>query len=190
MAEERFDVVVIGGGVVGAGSALDAATRGLNVALVEARDYAAGTSSRSSKLVHGGLRYLEQRDFGLVREALRERGLLLNALAPHLVTPMPFLLPLTEHWQRAYIGAGMVLYDSLGRHEGLPRHGAAVAANARVVGFLRGGERVTGVRVRDGVGRATIEVRAREVVNATGVWTDDRAADLERTSAADVLTRR
>ena len=83
-----FDVVVIGGGATGAGSALDAATRGLNVALVEARDFASGTSSRSSKLVHGGLRYLEQKDFGLVREALHERGLMLNTLAPHLVTPV------------------------------------------------------------------------------------------------------
>ena len=92
--------MVIGGGATGTGCALDAATRGLNVALVEARDFASGTSSRSSKLVHGGLRYLEQRDFGLVREALRERGLLLNVLAPHLVSPVPFLLPLTEHWQR------------------------------------------------------------------------------------------
>jgi glycerol-3-phosphate dehydrogenase len=220
MTGEVFDVVVIGGGATGAGCALDAATRGLNVALVEARDYAAGTSSRSSKLIHGGLRYLEQRDFGLVREALRERGLLLNVLAPHLVTPVPFLLPLTAHWQRAYIGAGMLLYDGLAGHSGLPRHrhltrrgalriapalrrdalvgavqyhdakvddarhtltvvrtamryGAAVASNARAVGFLREGERVTGVRVRDGVTGEVVDVRAREVVNATGVWTDD-----------------
>src|SRR5436190_12833917 len=122
MAEERFDVVVIGAGATGAGCALDAASRGLSVALVEKRDYAAGTSSRSSKLIHGGLRYLEQRHFGLVREALRERSLLLNVLAPHLVRPVPFLYPLTEHWQRAYIGAGLALYDSLGGHEGLPRH--------------------------------------------------------------------
>src|SRR4051794_41590482 len=119
---QTFDIVVVGGGVVGSGSALDAAARGLDVALIEARDLASGTSSRSSKLIHGGLRYLEQRDFGLVREALRERGLLLNVLAPHLVTPVPFLLPLTEHWQHAYIGAGLALYDSLGGHEGLPRH--------------------------------------------------------------------
>jgi len=124
LSEEVFDVVVIGGGATGAGCALDAVTRGLNVALVEARDFAAGTSSRSSKLVHGGLRYLEQRDFGLVREALRERGLLLNVLAPHLVTPVPFLLPLTEHWQRAYIGAGLALYDSLGGHGWLLSAGA------------------------------------------------------------------
>src|SRR5690349_22593486 len=104
MREETFDVVVIGGGVTGSGCALDAASRGLSVALVEARDFAAGTSSRSSKLIHGGLRYLEQRDFALVREALRERGLLLHRLAPHLVHPVPFLFPLRHGgWERAYV---------------------------------------------------------------------------------------
>ena len=123
MEKETFDVVVIGGGTVGAGAALDAATRGLSVALVEARDYAAGTSSRSSKLIHGGLRYLEQMEFGLVREALRERGLLLNTIAPHLVRPVSFLYPL-EHrvWERFYVGAGMLLYDELGGHKGMRRH--------------------------------------------------------------------
>ena len=91
----------MGGGVVGAGGALDAVTRGLTVALVEARDWAAGTSSRSSKLIHGGLRYLEKLDFGLVREALRERGLLLDRVAPHLVQPVPFLYPLQHRvWER------------------------------------------------------------------------------------------
>ena len=95
MRHEQFDLLVIGGGITGAGIALDAATRGLSVALVEARDIAAGTSSRSSKLIHGGLRYLEMLDFGLVREALRERRLLLTRLAPHLVQPVPFLFPLT-----------------------------------------------------------------------------------------------
>ena len=93
---------MIGGGATGAGCALDAATRGLYVALVEARDFAAGhLVAARAKLIHGGLRYLEQLDFGLVREALRERGLLLNVLAPHLVRPVPFLYPLTEHWERA-----------------------------------------------------------------------------------------
>src|SRR3954468_3106438 len=122
LGEEIFDVVVIGGGATGAGCALDAATRGLSVGPVEARDFAAGTSSRSSKLIHGGLRYLEQKDFALVREALRERSLLLNVLAPHLVTPVPFLYPLRAHWERAYVGAGLAFYDSLGGHQGLPRH--------------------------------------------------------------------
>jgi glycerol-3-phosphate dehydrogenase len=123
LAETEFDVLVVGGGVVGAGAALDAASRGLSVALVEARDWAAGTSSRSSKLIHGGLRYLEQRDFGLVREALKERGLLLNRLAPHLVRPVPFLYPLTHRvWERAYVGAGVMLYDSIGGARALPMH--------------------------------------------------------------------
>src|ERR671939_21737 len=120
---EEFDVVVVGGGIVGAGVALDAATRGLSVALVEARDLAAGTSSASSKLFHGGLRYLEMGDVGLVRESLRERELLLTRLAPHLVEPVPFLWPLRGRaWERAYLGAGLVLYDTLGGERSVPRH--------------------------------------------------------------------
>ena len=94
--DSELDVLVVGGGVVGAGVALDAVTRGLSTGLVEQRDLASGTSSRSSKLIHGGLRYLEMLDFGLVREALQERGLLLTRLAPHLVRPVPFLYPLTH----------------------------------------------------------------------------------------------
>src|SRR5690349_21301467 len=101
MSAEELDVVVIGGGVVGAGVALDAATRGLSVGLLEARDFASGTSSRSSKLIHGGLRYLEQLNFELVREALQERALLLQRIAPHLVRPVPFLFPLKHMgWER------------------------------------------------------------------------------------------
>ena len=120
---ETFDVVVIGGGVTGTGVALDAASRGLTVCLVERRDYAAGTSSRSSKLVHGGLRYLEQKDFGLVREALHERKTLIQDVAPHLVRPAPFLLPLRKHYERPYIGAGVLLYDILaGRNSAVPHH--------------------------------------------------------------------
>ncbi|MGW2200336.1 FAD-dependent oxidoreductase, partial [Streptosporangium sp. NPDC001682] len=101
LSAEELDVVVIGGGVVGAGVALDAATRGLSVGLLEARDFASGTSSRSSKLIHGGLRYLEQLNFELVREALQERALLLQRIAPHLVRPVPFLFPLKHTgWER------------------------------------------------------------------------------------------
>ena len=125
LAAEDFDVVVVGGGVTGAGVALDAATRGLRVALVEARDYAAGTSSRSSKLVHGGLRYLEQLNLRLVREALRERSLILDRLCPHLAYPVSFLYPLRGRgWERLYVGAGIALYDLLGgrRRGGLPGH--------------------------------------------------------------------
>jgi glycerol-3-phosphate dehydrogenase len=122
---ERFDVLIVGGGVTGAGAALDAAARGLSVALVEARDLAVGTSSRSSKLIHGGLRYLEQLEFGLVHEALRERGLLATRLAPHLVRPVPILVPLLRSsmpvraWQRAYYGAGLALYDGFASLAGL-----------------------------------------------------------------------
>ena len=218
---ETFDVVVVGGGSTGTGSALDAATRGLSVALLEARDFASGTSSRSSKLIHGGLRYLEQMEFHLVREALRERSLLLNVIAPHLVQPVSFLLPL-EHrvWERAYVGAGMLLYDELGGHKGMRRHrhltkrkalelapalnpdvligalqyedcqvddarhtlavartaahfGAAVTNSTSVIDFLREAGRVTGVRVRDHVTDDEFEVKARTVINATGVWTDE-----------------
>src|SRR5436305_15150725 len=118
---EEFDLVVIGGGVTGAGTALDAATRGLSVALIEARDWASGTSSRSSKLVHGGLRYLEQLEFGLVREALRERELMPTRLAPDLVKPVSFLYPLTRRvWERPYTAAGLLLYDTMGGARSVP----------------------------------------------------------------------
>lgn len=225
LAATELDVLVIGGGVVGAGTALDAITRGLSVGLVEARDWASGTSSRSSKLIHGGLRYLEMLDFALVREALKERGLLLERLAPHLVRPVPFLYPLTGHgWERLYAGSGIALYDAMsyssGHGRGLPPHrhltrrhalriapslkkdslvgaiqyydaqvddarfvttlvrsaasyGAYVANRARVVGFLREGERVTGAVVRDEESGEQFEVKAAQVVNATGVWTDE-----------------
>ena len=225
MADTELDVLVIGGGVVGAGSALDAATRGLSVGLVEARDFASGTSSRSSKLIHGGLRYLEMLDFRLVAEALAERGLLINTLAPHLVRPVPFLYPLKHRgWERLYAGAGVALYDTLsvlsGRSRGVPHHrhltrsgalrvmpslrkeslvgalqyydgqvddarhtmfiartaaayGAHVANRARVTGLLREGERVVGAVVHDQESGETIRIRAQQVVNATGVWTDD-----------------
>jgi glycerol-3-phosphate dehydrogenase len=224
MAETEVDVLVIGGGVVGAGCALDAVTRGLTTVLVEARDWASGTSSRSSKLIHGGLRYLEMLDFGLVREALTERGLLLDRIAPHLVRPVPFLYPLRHHWERAYVGAGVALYDTMaftsGTAHGLKHHrhltrkhalreapclrsdaltgavqywdaqvddarhtltvvrtaasfGALAANQVQVTGFLRQGERVTGATLTDVPTGRKLEVRARQVINATGVWTDD-----------------
>lgn len=222
---ERLDVLVIGGGVVGTGAALDAATRGLAVGLVEQRDFASGTSSRSSKLVHGGIRYLEQLDFPLVREALIERGLLLQRVAPHLVRPVRFLYPLkTPLVERFYIGAGMTLYDLFswtgGRAPGVPHHrhltrrqlaravpslrkdafigglvyydgqvddarlvatiartaaayGTAVASRVRSEGFIVEHGAVVGVRARDLETGETFEIRARRVVSATGVWTDD-----------------
>jgi len=225
MQDEELDLVIVGGGVVGAGAALDAVTRGLSVGILEARDWASGTSSRSSKLIHGGLRYLEMLDFRLVREALKERGLLLQRLAPHLVRPVQFLYPLTHRvWERPYVGVGLALYDALATvsstNSGVPGHkhitkrhalrlvpsmrkdalvgavqyydaqvddarhtmflvrtaaayGALAANRSRVTGFIRQGERVTGVRVRDLESGQDIEIRAKQVLNATGVWTDE-----------------
>ncbi len=228
LATKELDILVVGGGIVGTGSALDAATRGLRVGMVEARDWASGTSSRSSKLVHGGIRYLEQLDFRLVREALIERGLLLQRIAPHLVKPVRFLYPLTKPvFERLYIGAGMLLYDIFsytgGRPPGVPHHrhltkrqmlrampslnpdafvggltyydaqvddaryvanlartasfyGAHVASRVRVEGFIKVGQRVVGVTAHDLETGKKFEIRARQVVNATGVWTDDTQA--------------
>jgi glycerol-3-phosphate dehydrogenase len=132
LATERFDVLVIGGGITGAGAALDAASRGLRVALVEARDLASGTSSRSSKLIHGGLRYLEQFDFKLVYESLRERDLLVSKLAPHLVKPVSFMYPLYKKVvERPYVGAGLVLYDAMeGPRRPVPHHRHLTARGA------------------------------------------------------------
>lgn len=115
MAAEGLDVLVVGGGVTGCGAALDAAARGLAVGLVEQRDYASGTSSRSSKMFHGGLRYLEHLEFALVAEALRERNLMVERLCPHLIRPTPFVYPLGHWWERIYVGAGVLLYEVLSR---------------------------------------------------------------------------
>ncbi|QAY69892.1 glycerol-3-phosphate dehydrogenase/oxidase [Xylanimonas protaetiae] len=225
----ELDVLVVGGGVTGAGIALDAVTRGLSTAIVEAQDWASGTSSRSSKLVHGGLRYLQMLDFHLVHEALTERDLLINHLAPHLVRPVAFLYPL-EHrvWERAYVGAGIALYDTLaslapGRrampiHRHLTRsqmakkfpdlahdaaigavqywdasvddarlvttlvrtaagYGAHAAARTQVVELTQTATgTVNGAVVVDLETGKRITVRARSVINATGVWTEKTEA--------------
>ena len=110
---EGLDVLVVGGGITGAGIALDAASRGLRTGVVEMGDWASGTSTWSSKLVHGGLRYLYQLDFALVREALSERGRLLQTTAPHLVKAQPFLWPLKHHYERSYSAVGVGMYDAL-----------------------------------------------------------------------------
>ncbi|MFC7617652.1 glycerol-3-phosphate dehydrogenase/oxidase [Actinokineospora soli] len=151
LGEQRFDIVVVGGGVVGVGTALDAATRGLKVALVEARDLASGTSSRSSKLFHGGLRYLEQLEFGLVREALRERELMLTRLAPHLVKPVSFLYPLTNRvWERPYTAAGLFLYDTMGGARSVPGQKHLTRAGAlRLVPALKRDALIGGIRYFD-----------------------------------------
>jgi glycerol-3-phosphate dehydrogenase len=151
LSEETFDLVVIGGGVVGAGTALDAATRGLRVALVEARDLASGTSSRSSKLFHGGLRYLEQLEFGLVREALRERELMMTTIAPHLVKPVSFLYPLTHRvWERPYTAAGLLMYDTMGGSRSVPGQKHLTRAGAlRMVPALKRDALIGGIRYYD-----------------------------------------
>ncbi|WAL64968.1 glycerol-3-phosphate dehydrogenase/oxidase [Amycolatopsis cynarae] len=151
LGEEAFDLVVVGGGVVGSGTALDAATRGLRVALVEARDLASGTSSRSSKLFHGGLRYLEQLEFGLVREALRERELMLTLIAPHLVKPVSFLYPLTHRlWERPYTAAGLLLYDTMGGARSVPGQKHLTRAGAlRMVPALKRDALIGGIRYFD-----------------------------------------
>jgi glycerol-3-phosphate dehydrogenase len=221
LQEREFDVLVIGGGVTGSGAALDAATRGLRTALVESRDFASGTSSRSSKLFHGGLRYLEQMNFGLVAEALRERELMLTTIAPHLVHPVSFLYPLSHRgWERPYVATGLAMYDQMGGARSVPRqkhltrggalklfpslksdslvgavryydaqaddarhtmtvartaahYGAVVRSSTEVVEIVREADRVVGAVVRDVETDEQVTVRAKVVINATGVWTDD-----------------
>lgn len=226
----ELDVLVIGGGITGAGIALDAATRGLDTVVVEAQDWAAGSSSRASKLIHGGLRYLQMLDFKLVHEALTERDLLLNNIAPHLVRPLPFLYPLRHHvWERAFVGAGIALYDFLATvttktvtgkrgvpwHRHLSRkqlavrfpglaheaavgaieywdanvddaryvvsvirtasaHGAAAASRTQVIEITKDAEGVVnGAIMVDLETGKTFPVRAKAVINSTGVWTGD-----------------
>lgn len=211
-----FDLVVVGGGATGCGLVLDAAARGFRVALFEAEDFAKGTSSRATKLLHGGVRYLAQGDLGLVREALHERAAVLHN-APHLASRLPFVMPSYHWWERGFYGAGLKAYDllagsrSLGdteflsaartkmllpnvRAQGLAggvrywdaqfddarlavtlartaaARGAVVLNHAPVTGLLRNQGLVQGVRVRGPEG--DIDVPARCVVNATGIWVD------------------
>jgi glycerol-3-phosphate dehydrogenase len=121
LANQKFDLVVIGGGVIGTGVARDAAMRGIRTLLVEKEDFGYGTTSRSTRLIHGGLRYLSHFDFKLVRQDLRERERLLRN-APNLVKPLPFLLPLTNVTQRFVMGAGMRLYDGLAHGKSVPSY--------------------------------------------------------------------
>jgi glycerol-3-phosphate dehydrogenase len=215
---ERFDVLVVGGGATGLGTAVDAAARGYRTALVEAADFAKATSSRSTKIVHGGVRYLEKGDLHLVREALHER-IVMRKNAPHLVAALPFLCPIYNWYEGPYYLAGLKAYDVLagrqnfghsrwvGRCETLRRlpglrqrglYGSVVyydgqfddarlaMALARTVAdlggtivnyvraerFLYEGERVAGAVARDEESGAEYEIRARAVVNATGIFVD------------------
>jgi glycerol-3-phosphate dehydrogenase len=226
LANGPLDVLVVGGGIVGSGALLDATTRGLRAGLIERDDIAVGTSSRSSRLIHGGLRYLEQFRFALVREALAERSRILN-LAPHLVSLEPLLFPLVG-WPvatRFFYQSGMTLYDILGarRDGGWHRHlsvdevvervpaihrdrlrggllfhdgveddarytlavartaqaaGATVVTRAGAESLIEEGGRVVGARVCDGLTNAMIDVRARVVIDATGVWGADPESPL------------
>lgn len=180
------DLLVIGGGVTGCGIALDAALRGLRVGLVEQRDFAAGTSSRSSKLVHGGLRYLEQLNFPLVREALRERSLLLDRLAPHLVTPLPFLYPLSHRlWERPYVGAGLTLYDTLGGLQpSVPRHShLSKGAALRTFPSLRPDTLAGAIRYHDAQvddARHTIELARTAAAHGASLVSAARVTEIVR----------
>jgi len=188
LASGPLDVLVIGGGVTGTGAALDAASRGLRVGLVEARDLAAGTSSRSSKLVHGGLRYLEQRDFKLVKEALRERDLLVSKLAPHLVRPLPFLYPIYKKVvERPYVGAGLVIYDAMeGTKRPVPYHrhlttrGALKRAPALKADRLAGAMMYYDAQVDDA--RLAMTVARTAVTHGATVVTSASAVALLRSS--------
>lgn len=177
---ERFDVLVVGGGITGVGALLDAVSRGLRAALIEQDDLAVGTSSRSSKLIHGGLRYLEQLRFGLVREALAERATLMR-IAPHLVHLEPFTVPLHgSPLAVPYLGAGLVLYGMLGA--GFPRYLTPGAAR-RAIPALRT-KRLRGAFVyRDGVeddARLVIAVARTAIARGGQVATRVRATGLVR----------
>src|SRR5439155_14190166 len=132
LAEAELDLLVVGGGITGAGIALDAAARGLAVGLVERDDFASGTSGRSSRMIHGGVRYLEHYDFGLVHEALRERVVILR-LAPHLVRPVTMYAPTHSFRQRALFRLGLLVYDTLALGRNLGRHRGVDAAEMRRV---------------------------------------------------------
>lgn len=214
----EWDVLVIGGGASGLGSAVEAASRGYRTLLLERDDFAKGTSSRSTKLVHGGVRYLEQMNFTLVLDALRERGYMLRN-APHLVHKLGFVVPLYDYFGMPYYGFGLKLYEwlsgklsfgpsqVLSRGETLERlptvtpgglkggilyqdgqfddaryaitlmrtledQGGVALNYAQVVGLLKQGEKISGVRVRECEAAQEFEVRARVVINATGAFTE------------------
>jgi glycerol-3-phosphate dehydrogenase len=191
LGQEQLDLLVVGGGITGVGIALDAVSRGLAVGLIEARDLAVGTSSRSSKLIHGGLRYLEMLEFKLVHEALRERRLLLTRLAPHLVRPVEFLFPLKHRgWERPYIGAGLLLYDTwAGRHlpraRHLSRRAALEAAPALRPDSLIGAVRFCDAQEDDALYAVYVARTAAE--RGASIATRARATSFARDEAGRIL---
>jgi glycerol-3-phosphate dehydrogenase len=216
--KEPFDIVIVGGGASGLGAAVDAASRGHSVCLIEQSDFAKGTSSRSTKLVHGGVRYLKQGNVSLVLEALRERGLLCKN-APHLARSQPFIIPNYHWWEGPFYGIGLKVYDGLAGRLGLEpsrflsreeviaelpnietkdltggviyhdgqfddsrlainlaqtasEHGATVANYVRCEGLIKEKGHIAGVLAKDLENGTEIEIRARCVINATGVFAD------------------
>ena len=213
--EEGLDILVVGGGITGAGIALDAASRGLRTGVVEMGDWASGTSSWSSKLVHGGLRYLYQLDLPLVREALSERGRLLETIAPHLVKAQPFLWPLTHHYERSYSAVGVGVYDALALagargHRTVPiqkhlgRKGARALAPALDPSTLIGAIRFYDARVDDArlvidlirtaVGLGALAVSRARVTgflkDARGTVTGAAVTDLETGATHEIRAAR
>jgi glycerol-3-phosphate dehydrogenase len=216
LSTEAFDVLVVGGGATGLGCALDAASRGYRTALIEAADFAQGTSSRSTKLIHGGVRYLRTGNFVLVREALTERATLLRN-APALVRPLEFYVPAAQPLRRLYYAAGLRLYDALARHDALPRsrlvpggisyydaqfddarlaiaiaqtavvRGAAISNYVRAQSFLYDDGRIAGVTARNEESGVTFDIRAKTVINAAGIFADVLRA-LDDAAAAPLLT--
>jgi glycerol-3-phosphate dehydrogenase len=188
---EQWDVVVVGGGVTGAGVALDAAARGLRTILLERGDLASGTSSRSGRTLHGGLRYLEQGNLRLVRDAARERDLALRRLCPSLCRPTRFLVPLTRRViDRTYLGAGVALYDALARgplprHRHLSRAGALAASPELRPDGLAGGIQYSDVIIDDA--RHTVAVARTAAAYGAAILSQTAAVALREgsVSAAD-----
>jgi len=202
LASETWDVVIVGGGIVGTGALLDAVSRGMRAALIEQDDIAVGTSSRSSRLIHGGLRYLEQFRFGLVRQALSERSKLLE-LAPHLVRIEPLLFPIygTPYLSKAFYDAGLTLYDILGaRHDGGWHRRLSRAETLDLAPTLRQEGLRGGLVYHDGVeddARYTLAVARTATaagalvttrVRATGVRSDPATGAIQALTATDLLT--
>ncbi len=213
---ERFDIAVIGGGATGLGCALDAAARGHRTALIEGEDFAKATSSRSTKLIHGGVRYLQQGNFALVREALHERTLL-RRNAPTLVHPLRFFLPARKWWERAYYRTGLRLYDALAGESGFPKssaerggvaywdaqfddarfaialaqtavdRGAALANYVRASRFRYENGTIAGIEAIDTESQEGFFIAARVVVNAAGIFVD-RIRQLDDPQAPRILT--
>jgi glycerol-3-phosphate dehydrogenase len=235
-AREKFDLIVVGGGIIGTGIARDASLRGIKTLLIEKEDFGYGTTSRSSRLIHGGLRYLRMLEFHLVGQDLHEREVLMN-IAPHLVHPYPFIIPLANLFNEIVLSIGVRMYDVMASGKSMPSHqhlsrrevleiepeldelkglkgallyydcqapyterlgienvlsaaenGATNVNHAQLTGFLRDGNDVRGVEVRDCLTGETYKVKARLVVNAAGHWVDC-VRDLLRSGPASTVRR-